>query len=294
MTVFRSIRAGREGLASTGRELRARVSRVMCRVAPLALSWGFGGALGRERDTGAASCCWHPRRHAPWRSRRPLRPAPSQPARRRRRARWPAAPPFKPRCRPPNAAPADVVTRHLHGQRQDPSKAAAMAAVGAAAGAPCPRVAGPRLPHRPHRRASPLPNNPRQYDRRESAPNAAPDDHTLWLWFDADWRKWEEEDPWHWDPEARRRWARDLLTQQVQRAKERRRFEERQERERWVARRGGGDALACRVGGRGAGPGDWWWGQAVLGCPADALASAVPGGRAPAVRCPLSVKPVPN
>jgi hypothetical protein len=72
------------------------------------------------------------------------------------------------------------------------------------------------------------PTHPRQYDRRESAPHEPPDDHTLWLWFDSDWRKWEEEDPWHWEPAARRRWAHDLLKQQAQRGAERRRFAARQ------------------------------------------------------------------
>jgi len=79
----------------------------------------------------------------------------------------------------------------------------------------------------------PLPP-PRQYDRRESAAAAPPDDHTLWLWFDADWRKWEEEDPWHWQAEGRRRWAGDLLRQQAARQQERRRYQERRERERCV------------------------------------------------------------
>jgi hypothetical protein len=44
----------------------------------------------------------------------------------------------------------------------------------------------------------------RQYDQRESAYSAPPDEHTLWLWRDADWRKWERDEPWDWDADKRR------------------------------------------------------------------------------------------
>jgi hypothetical protein len=44
----------------------------------------------------------------------------------------------------------------------------------------------------------------RQYDQRESAYGAPPDEHTLWLWRDADWRKWETDEPWDWDADKRR------------------------------------------------------------------------------------------
>lgn len=44
----------------------------------------------------------------------------------------------------------------------------------------------------------------RQYDQREAAYGAPPDQHTLWLWRDADWRKWERDEPWDWDASKRR------------------------------------------------------------------------------------------
>lgn len=44
----------------------------------------------------------------------------------------------------------------------------------------------------------------RQYDQREAAYGGPPDEHTLWLWKDADWRRWERDEPWDWDAEKRR------------------------------------------------------------------------------------------
>lgn len=44
----------------------------------------------------------------------------------------------------------------------------------------------------------------RQYDQREAAYGAPPDERTLWLWRDADWRKWERDEPWDWDAHKRR------------------------------------------------------------------------------------------
>lgn len=32
------------------------------------------------------------------------------------------------------------------------------------------------------------------------------EDLMLWLWADADWRRWEHEEPWSWDEAERRRW----------------------------------------------------------------------------------------
>jgi hypothetical protein len=72
----------------------------------------------------------------------------------------------------------------------------------------------------------------RQYDQRESAPQEPPDAHTLWLWLDQDWRRWEGEAPWDWNPEERRQWAEDLWRQQVARLRERERFQERQRQQK--------------------------------------------------------------
>ncbi len=56
----------------------------------------------------------------------------------------------------------------------------------------------------------------RQYDARTTdANNEVSDEHAQWLWHDADWRKWEQEDPWLWDELERRRWAEDIFRQQV-------------------------------------------------------------------------------
>jgi hypothetical protein len=77
-----------------------------------------------------------------------------------------------------------------------------------------------------------LVNESRQYDQRESAQHEPPDAHTLWLWMDQDWRRWESDDPWHWDPEVRKQWAEDLLKQQAQRQREKERYNTRQQQQR--------------------------------------------------------------
>ncbi|WIA41921.1 hypothetical protein OEZ86_009235 [Tetradesmus obliquus] len=61
----------------------------------------------------------------------------------------------------------------------------------------------------------------RQYDQRETAYGSAPDEHTLWLWKDSDWRKWEQEERWAWDPVQRKKWAEELFRQQGQRQADR-------------------------------------------------------------------------
>jgi hypothetical protein len=48
-----------------------------------------------------------------------------------------------------------------------------------------------------------------------------------WLWMDADWRKWEHEDPWHWREGERRQWAEELFVAQTKRAKQRSDFKHR-------------------------------------------------------------------
>ncbi len=56
----------------------------------------------------------------------------------------------------------------------------------------------------------------RQYDARMTvANNDMSDEHAQWLWHDADWRKWEQEEPWLWEEMERQRWAEDIFRQQV-------------------------------------------------------------------------------
>ncbi|EFJ53327.1 molecular chaperone [Volvox carteri f. nagariensis] len=52
-------------------------------------------------------------------------------------------------------------------------------------------------------------------------------DYVLWLWADADWRRWELDEPWNWGEEERRKWAEELWRKQATRRLERQRFAER-------------------------------------------------------------------
>lgn len=72
----------------------------------------------------------------------------------------------------------------------------------------------------------------RQYDQRETAYGSAPDEHTLWLWKDSDWRKWEQEERWAWDPVQRKKWAEELFRQQGQRQADRLAAAKQQEQKR--------------------------------------------------------------
>ena len=69
----------------------------------------------------------------------------------------------------------------------------------------------------------------RRFDEGAGVSNSeAGDEQAQWLWTDADWRKWEAEEPWAWQPAARQRWAEDLFSQQMARRLERARFIARQ------------------------------------------------------------------
>jgi hypothetical protein len=72
----------------------------------------------------------------------------------------------------------------------------------------------------------------RQYDQRETVYGAPPDEHTLWLWKDSDWRKWEQEERWAWEPAARKKWAEELFRKQGQRHADRLAAAQQQERKR--------------------------------------------------------------
>ncbi|KAG2492363.1 hypothetical protein HYH03_009311 [Edaphochlamys debaryana] len=50
------------------------------------------------------------------------------------------------------------------------------------------------------------------------------EEYMLWLWSDADWRRWEHDEPWNWDPQERRKWAEQLWRRQAARRLERQRF----------------------------------------------------------------------
>lgn len=74
----------------------------------------------------------------------------------------------------------------------------------------------------------------RQFDQRETAHGGPPDEHTLWLWKDADWRKWEQDDRWQWEANARKTWAERLFRQHVQRELDRIAAQKQQEQQRLV------------------------------------------------------------
>jgi hypothetical protein len=74
----------------------------------------------------------------------------------------------------------------------------------------------------------------RQYDQREAAHGAPPDEHTLWLWKDSDWRKWEQEERWAWEPAARKKWAEELFRQQAQRHADRLAAAKQQQQKRYA------------------------------------------------------------
>ncbi|KXZ44873.1 hypothetical protein GPECTOR_61g826 [Gonium pectorale] len=62
---------------------------------------------------------------------------------------------------------------------------------------------------------------------RRGGDGSANPEYMLWLWADADWRRWEHDEPWNWDEEERRKWAEDLWRKQAVRRLERQRFVER-------------------------------------------------------------------
>ncbi|KAG2447707.1 hypothetical protein HYH02_007167 [Chlamydomonas schloesseri] len=57
------------------------------------------------------------------------------------------------------------------------------------------------------------------------------EEYMLWLWADADWRRWEHDEPWNWDEEERRKWAEDLWRKQALRRLERQRYVAKMEAE---------------------------------------------------------------
>jgi hypothetical protein len=75
----------------------------------------------------------------------------------------------------------------------------------------------------------------RQYDQRETPPGAPPDQHTLWLWRDADWRRWEGDDRWAWSGPERHVLAERLFRQQARREVERTAAEAAREQARCAA-----------------------------------------------------------
>eukprot|EP00198_Chlamydomonas_reinhardtii_P006088 XP_001695424.1 predicted protein [Chlamydomonas reinhardtii] len=66
------------------------------------------------------------------------------------------------------------------------------------------------------------------------------EEYMLWLWSDADWRRWEHDEPWNWDEEERRKWwvlreehvaAEQLWRKQAMRRLERQRYVAKMEAE---------------------------------------------------------------
>ncbi|PNH10249.1 Chaperone protein DnaJ [Tetrabaena socialis] len=53
------------------------------------------------------------------------------------------------------------------------------------------------------------------------------EEYMLWLWSDADWRRWEHDEPWNWDEAVRRKRAEELWRKQAVRRLERERYVER-------------------------------------------------------------------
>ncbi|GLI58995.1 hypothetical protein VaNZ11_000818 [Volvox africanus] len=53
------------------------------------------------------------------------------------------------------------------------------------------------------------------------------EEYMLWLWADADWRRWEQDEPWNWDEGERRIWAEELWRKQATRRLQRQRYVER-------------------------------------------------------------------
>ncbi|GLC77062.1 hypothetical protein PLESTF_001879200 [Pleodorina starrii] len=80
------------------------------------------------------------------------------------------------------------------------------------------------------------------------------EEYVLWLWADADWRRWEHDEPWNWDEEERRKGAEELWRKQASRRLERQRYVERMAAE--AARRAEEEEAEARreqrYGGRGA------------------------------------------
>jgi hypothetical protein len=72
----------------------------------------------------------------------------------------------------------------------------------------------------------------RQYDQSEAAHGSPPDEHTHWLWKDADWRRWERDEPWSWVPEKRKAAAELLFKQHAQREVDRLVAQQQQEQQR--------------------------------------------------------------
>ncbi|KAG2430256.1 hypothetical protein HXX76_010354 [Chlamydomonas incerta] len=57
------------------------------------------------------------------------------------------------------------------------------------------------------------------------------EEYMLWLWADADWRRWEHDEPWNWVEEERKKWAEDLWRKQALRRLERQRYVAKMEAE---------------------------------------------------------------
>ncbi|GFR51013.1 hypothetical protein Agub_g13340 [Astrephomene gubernaculifera] len=53
------------------------------------------------------------------------------------------------------------------------------------------------------------------------------EEYMLWLWSDADWRRWEHDEPWNWDEEERRKWAEELWRKHALRRLQRQRHSQR-------------------------------------------------------------------
>eukprot|EP00775_Hariotina_reticulata_P004862 gene4862-5107_t len=71
----------------------------------------------------------------------------------------------------------------------------------------------------------------RQYDQSEAAHGSPPDEHTHWLWKDADWRRWERDEPWSWVPAKRKAAAELLFKQHAQRELDRLAAQQQQEQQ---------------------------------------------------------------
>ena len=94
-------------------------------------------------------------------------------------------------------------------------------------------------------------------------PPASDDAFMLQLWSDADWRRWECEEPWNWDPVVKRAEALALWRKQLLRPLERQRHlkaqqeaaERLQQDQQQQQQRGGGIGGGAAEGGEGGGSG---------------------------------------